>query len=47
MAARKESFESALAATLNELNLPFSLKNEQESALKAFISKKDVKKMTL
>ena len=42
MALAKESFESALASTLKELNLSFSLKVEQETALKSFISKKDV-----
>ena len=42
MAKEKRSFESALASILEELDLSFSLKVEQEYALKSFISKKDV-----
>ena len=40
MAKEKRSFESALASILEELDLSFSLKVEQEYALKSFISKK-------
>ncbi len=42
LAKEKQSFESALASTLAELDLSFSLKVEQENALKSFLSKKDV-----
>ena len=42
MAKEKRSFESALASVLEELDLSFSLKVEEEYALKSFISKKDV-----
>ena len=42
MAKEKRSFESALASILEELDLSFSLKVEQEYALKSFISKKDI-----
>ena len=42
MAKEKRSFESALASILEELDLSFSLKVEQEYALKSFISNTDV-----
>ena len=35
-------FETALAATIEEIDLVFPLKEEQETALKAFLCKKDV-----
>ena len=35
-------FETALAATVNELDLAFSLKEEQKTALESFLCKKDV-----
>ena len=34
-------FETALAATIKELDLAFTLKVEQKTALKAFVCKKD------
>ena len=36
------SFDSALAATLQDLKLSFSLRNVQRTALKSFLEKKDV-----
>ena len=39
---RDKSFESALECTLNDLELNFTLKNEQITALKSFILKRDV-----
>uniref|UniRef100_A0A8C6LNV6 Helicase ATP-binding domain-containing protein n=1 Tax=Nothobranchius furzeri TaxID=105023 RepID=A0A8C6LNV6_NOTFU len=41
-ALEQRSFETALSATLDELDLGFSLKHEQIEALKSFIFKKDV-----
>ena len=41
-AGKQLSFDSALATTLQDLNLPFSLRNEQRTALKSFLEKKDV-----
>ena len=35
-------FETALAATMNELDLAFYLKEEQKTALESFLCKKDV-----
>ena len=35
-------FETALAATMNKLDLAFSLKEEQKTALESFLCKKDV-----
>jgi len=35
-------FETALAPTMNELDLAFSLKEEQKTALESFLCKKDV-----
>ena len=35
-------FEMALVATIEELNLSFPLKEEQKTALKSFLCKKDV-----
>ena len=35
-------FEMALAATIEKLNLSFPLKEEQNTALKAFLCKKDI-----
>ena len=35
-------FETALAATMNELGLAFYLKEEQKTALESFLCKKDV-----
>ena len=35
-------FETALAATMNELDLAFYLKEEQKTALESFICEKDV-----
>ena len=35
-------FEMTLAATMNELDLAFSLKEEQKTALESFLCKKDV-----
>ena len=35
-------FETALAATMNELDLAFYLKEEQETALESFLCKKGV-----
>ena len=35
-------FETALAATMNELDLAFYLKEEQKTALQSFLCKKDV-----
>ena len=44
MAAAGEqlSFDSALAATLQDMKLTFSLRKEQITALKSFLEKKDV-----
>ena len=44
MAAAGEqlSFDSALAATLQDLKLTFSLRKERRTALKSFLEKKDV-----
>lgn len=41
-AAGEQSFESALAATLEDLELSFSLRKEQRTALKSFLKKEDV-----
>ena len=41
-AGEQLSFDSALAATLQDLKLSFSLRNEQRTALKSFLEKKDV-----
>ena len=38
-AAGEQSFESALAATLEDLELSFSLSKEQRTALKSFLKK--------
>ena len=38
-AAGEQSFESALAATLEDLELSFSLRKEQRTALKSFLKK--------
>ena len=35
-------FETALATTMNELDLAFSLKEGQKTALESFLRKKDV-----
>lgn len=42
MANEQRLFESALSAILEELNLGFSLKDEQKEALESFVLKKDV-----
>ena len=45
MAAASEfeaSFDLALAATLKDLNIHFSLRDEQITALKCFLEKRDV-----
>lgn len=42
MVNEQRLFESALSAILEELNLGFSLKDEQKEALKSFVLKKDV-----
>ena len=41
-AGEQLSFDSALAATLQDLKLTFSLRKEQRTALKSFLEKKDV-----
>lgn len=41
-AGEQLSFEAALAATLEDLDLCFSLREEQITLLKSFLSKKDV-----
>ena len=41
-AGEQRSFESALAATLEDLQLSFSLRKEQRSALQLFLKKEDV-----
>ena len=41
-AGERLSFDSALAATLQDLKLTFSLRKEQRTALKSFLEKKDV-----
>nr|XP_054593292.1 uncharacterized protein LOC129160144 isoform X2 [Nothobranchius furzeri] len=41
-ALKQRSFETALSATLDDLDLGFSLKHEQIEALKSFIFQKDV-----
>ena len=41
-AGERLSFDSVLAATLQDLKLSFSLRNEQRTALKSFLEKKDV-----
>ena len=41
-ADKRLSFDSALATTLQDLKLPFSLRKEQRTALKSFLEKKDV-----
>ena len=41
-AGKQRSFESALAATLEDLELSFSLRKEQRTALKSFLKKEDV-----
>ena len=38
----QRSFESALAATLDDLELSFSLRKEQRTALKSFLKEEDV-----
>ena len=38
-AAGEQSFESALAATLEDLELSYSLRKEQRTALKSFLKK--------
>ena len=41
-AGEQRSFESALAATLEDLELSFSSRKEQRTALKSFLKKEDV-----
>ena len=41
-AGERLSFDSALATTLQDLKLTFSLRKEQKTALKSFREKKDV-----
>ena len=41
-AGERLSFDSALAATLQDLKLTFSLRREQRTALKSFLEKKYV-----
>ena len=41
-AGKRLSFDSALAATLQDLKLTFSLRKEQTTALKSFLEKKYV-----
>ena len=41
-AGERLSFDSALAATLQDLKLTFSLRKEQRTALKSFLEKKYV-----
>ena len=41
-AGQQLSFDSALAATLQDLKLTFSLRKQQRTALKSFLEKKDV-----
>ena len=41
-AGEQRSFESALAATLEDLEFSFSLREEQRTALKTFLTKEDV-----
>ena len=41
-AGEQLSFDSALAATLQDLKLTFSLRKEQRTALKSFLKKKYV-----
>ena len=41
-AGERLSFDSALAATLQDLKLTFSLRKEQRTELKSFLEKKDV-----
>ena len=41
-AGERLSFDSALAATLQDLKLTFSLRKEQKTALKSFLEKKSV-----
>ena len=39
-AGERLSFDSVLAATLQDLKLSFSLRNEQRTALKSFLERK-------
>ena len=41
-AGEQRSFESALAATLEDLQLCFSLRKEQRTVLQSFLKKEDV-----
>lgn len=41
-AGEQRSFESALATTLEDVELSFSLRKEQRTALKSFFKKEDV-----
>ena len=41
-AGERLSFDSALARTLQDVKLKFSLRKEQRTALKSFLEKKDV-----